>query len=238
MAQVFSATTSMRTKEGQEETSTKRIILAGPTAPLPAERIMSIKPTKFTTEPLQLQCEWMECRFKTTVMQVYMEHVACHVPAVEVHMHDAQDIQVFLYCRWQDCPWKTDKKAEDLQRHLYLHAYHTKLKCIGVNTRSRSAVKSCKADPGNRNILPDLAENLVCAWDKCSQTFINIQSYYDHIKAHCDNNAKGKNVEGGIRCRWAGCSGSFANIVKLKDHMRSHTQEKLLACPTCGRTVF
>jgi len=58
---------------------------------------MSIKPRKFTTEPLQLQCEWMDCRFQTTVMQVYMEHVASHVPAVEVHMHNMQDIRGELH---------------------------------------------------------------------------------------------------------------------------------------------
>lgn len=217
-----------------QQQSGQRIIVAGPTAPLPSERIFAIKPTKFNSEPLDLRCEWMDCKFQTTVMQSYMEHVSSHVPAVEVQVHDATDIQVLLFCRWQACPWKTDKKAEDLQRHLYLHAYHTKLKCIGINTRARSGFNQCKADSANRNILPDLAENLVCAWNKCTQTFINIQSYYDHIKAHCEDNPKGKNVNGGIPCKWTGCSSSFANITKLKDHMRSHTQEKLLACPTCG----
>lgn len=212
----------------------QRIVVAGPTAPLPAERINTIKPTRFNSEPLELRCEWMDCTFQTTAMQGYMDHVASHVPAVEVDMQDACDIRVLLHCQWQSCPWKTDKKSEDLQRHLFLHAYHTKLKCIGTNTKSRSDINECKADPGSRNILPDLAENLVCAWDKCTQTFINIQSYYDHIRCHCDNNPKGKTVEGGIKCKWTGCSGTFVNITKLRDHMRSHTQEKLLACPTCG----
>ena len=35
-------------------------------------------------------------------------------------------------------------------------------------------------------------------------------------------------------CIFPGCTNTFPNITKLRDHMRSHTQEKLLACPTCG----
>ncbi len=31
-----------------------------------------------------------------------------------------------------------------------------------------------------------------------------------------------------------GCASLFPNATKLKEHMRSHTQEKMLACPTCG----
>lgn len=118
-------------------------------------------------------------------------------------------------------------------------------------------LQPCRADSSNRNILPDLSENVVCAWGNCSQKFINIQEYYDHILVHCNRNPKGKNVPGGISCCWAGmrshsyqylsdhwvyssfllhlgCQNKFPNINKLRDHMRSHTQEKLLACPTCG----
>lgn len=48
---------------------------------------------------------------------------------------------VFLTCQWKNCPWRTDKSfTPEFQRHLYLHAYHTKLKCIGQNTLTRSLI--------------------------------------------------------------------------------------------------
>lgn len=32
----------------------------------------------------------------------------------------------------------------------------------------------------------------------------------------------------------AGCDAFFKIRYRLREHMRSHTQEKLVACPTCG----
>jgi len=52
--------------------------------------------------------------------------------------------------------------------------------------------------------LPDLSEDLECAWNDCSEKFVNIQTYYDHIRSHCEDNPKGRKVEMGIKCKWAG----------------------------------
>ncbi|XP_021963367.1 histone H4 transcription factor [Folsomia candida] len=210
------------------------LVVAGPTNPLMPKRVQMLKPKKFRDEPLTLQCEWQDCTFTTQVMDVFMDHVGAHVPSVEVVLReDFATMTVIFGCNWRHCPWTTDK-TEDLQRHLFLHAYHTKLKCIGLNTSTRSNLNQCAADSSNRNILPDLSADLTCVWGSCCQIFTNIQLYYNHIGDHIDSTPRGKTVHGGIKCVWRGCACSFPNAVKLRDHMRSHTQEKLLACPTCG----
>lgn len=33
---------------------------------------------------------------------------------------------------------------------------------------------------------------------------------------------------------FAGCTCTFKDRFKLREHLRSHTQEKVVACPTCG----
>jgi len=60
------------------------IVVAGPTNPLSSKRVQILKPTKFSEEPLNLQCEWEKCTFITMYMDVFMDHVAGHVPFVEV----------------------------------------------------------------------------------------------------------------------------------------------------------
>ncbi|CAB1349045.1 unnamed protein product [Coregonus sp. 'balchen'] len=37
-----------------------------------------------------------------------------------------------------------------------------------------------------------------------------------------------------IFCSWKGCDAFFKIKYRLREHLRSHTQERLVACPTCG----
>lgn len=37
-----------------------------------------------------------------------------------------------------------------------------------------------------------------------------------------------------IRSSFPGCTCTFKDRCKLREHLRSHTQEKVVACPTCG----
>lgn len=46
----------------------------------------------------------------------------------------------------------------------------------------------------------------------------------------------GKGIEGWnmIRSSFPDCTCTFKDRCKLREHLRSHTQEKVVACPTCG----
>ncbi|XP_060746151.1 histone H4 transcription factor-like [Tachysurus vachellii] len=60
----------------------------------------------------------------------------------------------------------------------------------------------------------------------------NPEWFYRHVEmhAHCLE----VNKENILFCGWKDCEASFKGRYKLHEHMRSHTQEKLVACPTCG----
>lgn len=95
---------------------------------------------------------------------------------------------------------------------------------------------------------------------KC--TFNNPEWFYRHVDNHIES-AEPQSLpqqQQALFCQWAGTTGSFLNVretlspwtrvtfpvlftgcdaffkirYRLREHMRSHTQERLVACPTCG----
>lgn len=67
-------------------------------------------------------------------------------------------------------------------------------------------------------------------------TFDNPEWFYRHVEAHSlcyEYKAVGKDNHV-VLCGWKGCTCTFKDRCKLREHLRSHTQEKVVACPTCG----
>ena len=54
------------------------------------------------------------------------------------------------------------------------------------------------------------------------------QHFYWHVGGHASS------LRTSLQCRWPGCSRTDTAVSKLREHMRCHSQEKLVACPTCG----
>ncbi len=124
-------------------------------------------------------------------------------------------------------------------RHIYYHAYHTKIKCLGANLIEKLALQGCQLDPQTRNSVPELSEPIVCYWEHCGVEFLNVQQFYWHIPTHALHSsqqpADGENEPSKERkCLWNGCKFSCLNKFRLRDHLRVHSQERALACPTCG----
>lgn len=66
--------------------------------------------------------------------------------------------------------------------------------------------------------------------------FDNPEWFYRHVDAHslcCEYQAVSKDNHV-VQCGWKGCTCTFKDRCKLREHLRSHTQEKVVACPTCG----
>lgn len=64
----------------------------------------------------------------------------------------------------------------------------------------------------------------------------NPEWFYRHVENHAlslDMKSNGKE-ENALCCGWKDCEATFKGRFKLREHLRSHTQEKIVACPTCG----
>lgn len=73
------------------------VVVAGPTNPLVPKRVRILEPKKFRDEPLQLECEWQGCSFTTQVMEVFMDHVGCHIPSVNVLVKENSSVTGVLF---------------------------------------------------------------------------------------------------------------------------------------------
>lgn len=185
-------------------------------------------PSMLPDEDLILICDWEVCRQLFQNMELFLAHVADHAGQVGV---EYKGEKASITCLWEDCGFETSNQKEMI-RHIYYHAYHTKIKCLGANLIERLALQGCQLDPATRNAVPELSEPLICNWEDCNLEFLNVQQFYWHVHTHSiTNDDKEKKIK---NCLWDNCKSSFPTKFKLRDHLKSHSQERPLACPTCG----
>ena len=73
-----------------------------------------------------------------------------------------------LECFWRDCGFEQNFQTFiELQRHVYFHAFHTRLKSIGASLSAKNDLPACQFDSANRNNLPELPDRLRCCWHGC-----------------------------------------------------------------------
>ncbi|XP_047548794.1 histone H4 transcription factor isoform X2 [Lutra lutra] len=193
-------------------------------------------------ENLGLQCEWGSCSFVCSAMEEFCEHVTQHL---QQHLHSSGEeeeeeedpLEEEFSCLWQECGFCSMDNSADLIRHVYFHCYHTKLKQWGLQAlQSQANLSPCILDFQSRNIIPDIPDHFLCLWEHCESSFDNPEWFYRHVEAHslcCEYQAIGKDNHV-VLCGWKGCTCTFKDCRKLREHLRSHTQEKVVACPTCG----
>ncbi|KAF6103618.1 histone H4 transcription factor [Phyllostomus discolor] len=193
-------------------------------------------------EKLGLQCEWGSCSFVCSAMEEFCEHVTQHL---QKYLHNSEEeeeeeedpLEEEFSCLWQECGFCSLDNSADLVRHVYFHCYHTKLKQWGLQAlQSQADLSPCILDFHSRNIIPDIPDHFLCLWEHCESSFDNPEWFYRHVEAHslcCEYKAVGKDNHM-VLCGWKGCTCTFKDHCKLREHLRSHTQEKVVACPTCG----
>ncbi|XP_032328367.1 histone H4 transcription factor isoform X1 [Camelus ferus] len=190
-------------------------------------------------ENLGLQCEWGSCSFVCSAMEEFCEHVTQHL---QQHLQGSGEeeeedpLEEEFSCLWQECGF-CSLDSSDLVRHVYFHCYHTKLKQWGLQAlQSQADLSPCILDLKSRNLIPDIPEHFLCLWEHCESSFDNPEWFYRHVEAHslcCEYQAVGKDNHV-VLCGWKDCTCTFKDRFKLREHLRSHTQEKVVACPTCG----
>nr|XP_060643457.1 histone H4 transcription factor [Anolis sagrei ordinatus]XP_060643458.1 histone H4 transcription factor [Anolis sagrei ordinatus] len=190
-------------------------------------------------DSLVLQCEWAMCSFVASQMEEFCEHVSKHLKQ-HLHGEDEEDDMDSLEeysCLWQECGFCSPENPAELVRHVYFHCYHTKLKQWGLQAlQSQSDLTPCQLDFQSRNIIPEIQENFLCLWEYCERAFDNPEWFYRHVEDHSfctEYKAIGKENHM-VFCGWKDCDCTFKGRCKLREHLRSHTQEKVVACPTCG----
>ena len=177
-------------------------------------------------EELDLICDWEVCKQLFQNMDSFSEHMALqHAGQVDV------DDKGSVTCMWEDCEFVTSDQNE-MTRHIYYHAYHTKIKCLGANLIEKLGLQSCKRDSKTRNVVPELTEPLICLWVDCQLEFLSVQEFYWHVHTHSSSNDSGG--ENAKKCLWGNCKKTFQGKFNLRAHLKSHSQEKSIACPTCG----
>ncbi|XP_062844639.1 histone H4 transcription factor [Trichomycterus rosablanca] len=182
---------------------------------------------------LELACEWGSCHETFCGMQEFCQHVEDHYRAIDTDSEEPDLPEEVQSCLWRDCGFCSVQYDGELLRHMLFHSYHTKLKQWGsAMLKANPGMGVCLLGLQNRNIVPEVQESFICLWEHCEMNMDNPEWFYRHVEmhAHCLE----VNNENIMYCGWKDCEASFNGRFKLREHMRSHTQEKLVACPSCG----
>uniref|UniRef100_A0A8C9T7U9 Zgc:112083 n=1 Tax=Scleropages formosus TaxID=113540 RepID=A0A8C9T7U9_SCLFO len=140
-------------------------------------------------------------------------------------------------CLWEGCEFLAMGSPSELVVHAHFHIFHAKLKFIGAQLlQSHPELPSCTQDLHGNNLIPELSEKLLCQWEHCDSTFNNPEWFYRHVDmhAHCTEMQPLPDQQQALFCSWKDCDAFFKIKYRLREHLRSHTQERLVACPTCG----
>ncbi|XP_071844135.1 histone H4 transcription factor-like isoform X1 [Apostichopus japonicus] len=185
----------------------------------------------------QLSCEWGDCDHSASSMPFFMRHVKEHfvdflpegVTADNYKKHTLEPNDK-ICCLWRNCYYLTSDPIL-LIRHLFYHAFHTKIKGRGKSLVTlASSFPDCQVDIPNSNFLQELPNPFECRWASCQFTTDNIEAFFVHNEEHYDF-LDGKTT---VVCRWEGCNIMCWNKYRLRDHLIAHTQEKKFACHNCG----
>lgn len=174
-----------------------------------------------------ITCEWSTCALEFNKMERFVSHITDHLLAI------AEPVSNEGYlCYWRECDFACTTK-EEMDRHVYFHAFHAKIKSVGA-LLLQEVNEKCILDSSGRNVVPEIPEVFQCMWEDCTTKFASAHDFYCHTLSHVRNTDTENSNKKAFVCAWDGCSSSFAKQARLRDHVRSHTQEKLVGCPNCG----
>ncbi|XP_064644428.1 uncharacterized protein LOC135498163 isoform X2 [Lineus longissimus] len=187
---------------------------------------LKLKKFKKKSVEMNLACEWEECEEVSNDLNQFINHITAHIGS---NLEDYAEEPDLMACNWRHCGYETQRGIRDILRHVYFHAFHVKLKCLGIQMIIDNNLHACRTDGSSRNLIPELPESLICGWVHCGHVCENAEYFYRHVDMHADSAPLDN-----FKCFWEGCTVKVRNRTRLRDHLRSHTQEKVIACPTCG----
>lgn len=184
----------------------------------------------------EVVCEWASCNFKGHTMEELSDHMSLHLRDYLGENDALEELDEYA-CLWNGCVFLSMGSPAELEVHAYFHNYHGKLKFVGSQLlNSRPDLPSCNQGLHSNNLVPEGSDGYVCQWEHCDSTFNNPEWFYRHVDNHVES-AEPQSLPPQLQalfCQWTGCDAFFKIKYRLREHMRSHTQERLVACPTCG----
>ncbi|XP_037123095.1 histone H4 transcription factor [Syngnathus acus] len=191
-------------------------------------------------DQFEVVCEWASCGFRGRSMEELSDHMSAHLREYLGDKDTLEELDEYT-CLWKGCPFVSMGSPAELEAHAYFHNYHTKLKFVGSQLlRSRPDLPACTHAVHSNNLLPECSDRHVCQWENCDSTFTNPEWFYRHVDNHIES-AEPQSLsyqQQALYCRWSGCDAYFKIRYRLREHTRSHTQERLVACPTCGSMFY
>ncbi|XP_051933468.1 histone H4 transcription factor [Hippocampus zosterae] len=181
-------------------------------------------------------CEWASCSFRGRGMEELSDHMAAHLTEYLGDKDALEELDEYA-CLWKGCLFVSMGSPAELEAHAYFHNYHAKLKYAGSQLlQSRPDLPACSQAVHSNNQLPDGSNRHICQWENCDSSFLNPEWFYRHVDNHIESAEQQSlsSQQQALLCRWSGCDAYFKIRYRLREHMRSHTQERLVACPTCG----
>lgn len=121
------------------------------------------KKMKFNFDDINViySCDWSECDYNSSHLKEYFNHISNHVNILwtEEWQSNRESITIilllkkkyfinkFLFLEWFTCLWKNCTFQSHCEvkstTHVNFHAYHTRLKCIGVALLNLCEIPVC-----------------------------------------------------------------------------------------------
>ena len=140
-------------------------------------------------------CEWADCCFVSDDFDTFYEHVKAHT----TNFLSETEANA---CQWRQCSSDSHEDEQELVRHVLFHAYHAKLKDLGLKAQKEAQLNACKLDHHARNLVPVFSEEFSCCWKNCNVTTSCPRNYYAHVNGHVGSTVKG--ADDRISCEWKG----------------------------------
>ena len=163
-----------------------------------------------------LTCEWGSCQqtFFSADFHEFREHMEIHLR--EIFPRYCRGFSVGrvpenFTCSWKECGWDSPIDSGDFIRHVFFHAFHTKVKLEGYKKQQEKQLTPCTLDNLSRNLVPDIPEPFLCEWQECGVEFNCPWLFYRHVDSHAlavDKTLMGVEEDGrkkfSVICQWEG----------------------------------
>ena len=151
---------------------------------------------------MSFTCEWDDCSFVSDNFDTFYEHIRGHTTNFFCELDDDSDTERNA-CRWKQCLSDPFENELEFIRHVLFHAYHAKLKDLGLKAQTKAKLAPCILDAQARNLVPDFPEQFCCLWENCNISTSCPKYYYRHMDGHAGSTVK-EDPNSIISCRWKG----------------------------------